>query len=293
MNKKYMLIAALAASTISLNAQTALYQFDFNDNNLGTTTASTGSSTITADMTYHSSTGDTATNLRGADGSGVSGQAGDYALDLTGATRMGGTSSVPGYGGVVYASTGSMNNATSTTISMWYNASTEVGSFARLFECGYTTIYALGTGEIRVAFRITDGVNQSVDVSDAVLSLTNEWVFFATTYDSATGTAKVYAGSKESGVLSEIASTTLDQGTIANSTGLAIGNNQRGSNERPFQGLMDDVNVWVDESGSAGALSEAQLQGVMSASIPEPSHAAALMCVVVGGMLLLRRRRRA
>lgn len=292
MNTKYLLLIALTASAATLNGQTALYEFNFNDNTSGTTTVSTGSSTVSADLFYHSDTGNTATNLRGADGSGVSGKAGDYALDLSGASKMGGGSTAPGYGGVAFASSASLNNSASTTISLWYNAAETPGNFARLTECGFSAIYFVGDGSIRVSFNVGGGSVKALDVSDSIFSLSDSWVFLAATYDGSTGQVNVYAGTKDSGTLTLITSGSISAGTLGSSTGLNIGNSANSSYERPFKGLMDDVSIWSDTSGSDAVLSQSQLQTVMSSSIPEPAHGAMLLGVVAGVALMVSRRRR-
>jgi hypothetical protein len=291
MNNTYLLLIALTASVAALNGQTALYEFGFNDNASGTTTVSTGSSAASADLFYHSDTGNTPTNLRGADGSGVSGKAGDYALDLSGASKMGGNGTSPGYGGVAYASSASLNNAASTTISLWYNAAETPGNYARLVECGYSAIYFQGGGSIRVSFNVGGGSVKALDVTDSVFALSNSWVFLAATFDGATGLVNIYAGTKDSGELTLITSGSISAGTLGSSTGLSIGNSGNSNDERPFKGLMDDVSIWSDTSGAAGVLSQTQLQTVMSSSIPEPSHGAVLLGVIAGAALMMSRRR--
>mgnify|MGYP001228277218 CR=1 FL=1 len=304
-----LLVALLAGSAALAQGQTLLYEFTFDDYANGTATVSTGQPSRTANLIHHPSSGVTnPTNLRGAPGSGVSGSLGDYALDIN-ASQMGGSSNSAGYGGAASLSnaTSVLSGVTSLTIAGWYNANSKPGTYARLIELGETSLYFQLTGSTYVLQATAGRVGSSgadlnasrfTSTNNAIFSVTSEWVFFAFTFDGTTGTGNLYAGTSPETLVSIGTRTDLAQGAIflnANAaTTLSIGNSASSAYERPFDGLIDNIRIWADTSGSASALSEEALKNVMRNDlglIPEPSSAAVLAGVATLGLAATRRRR--
>lgn len=296
----------LAGSALFAQAQTLRYEFTFDDYANDTAAASTGALTGSASLINHPGAGvNTPANLRGSNGGGVSGALGDYALDLSGSSQMGGSGAIggatAGYGGVAFMTGGAsaLSNATSFTITGWYNADSTPGNFARLVEMSNTTLYFSTNGTLQATAGVQGqsigGATTRFTSNDAVFSLTAQWVFFAFTYDGATGAANLFAGTTPDN-LASVGGSTLATGTISGSSaGLYIGNTGGTTlYERPFDGLIDNVRVWSDTTGAASALDLIALQGVMAAdlgAVPEPSSAAALAGVAALGLVATRRRR--
>lgn len=302
-SRSTLLLALVAGSAALAQGQTLLYEFTFDDYANGTTAVSTGQPSRTANLIHHPSAGVTnPTNLRGTPGSGVSGSLGDYALDLSDASKMGGTSGSPGYGGSAYVTGGAsaLSNATSFTIAGWYNANTTPGNFARLVELRYTSLYFSANGTLQVTAELQGyGGNLStsdtrITVSDPIFTLTSQWVFFAFTFDSVSGEANLYAGTSPDNLATIVSGSFAKVPVTGISGDLSIGNSATSSHERPFDGLIDNIRIWADTSGSASALSEEALKSVMRNDlglIPEPSSAAVLAGVATLGLAASRRRR--
>lgn len=287
-----LLLAAGLAAVASVDAQSLLYEFRFNNPSENTTSASSAPPASSANFTNFVTEGDIArqaANLYGPNQSGASGLVGDYAFDNSASTRMGGSGAVnganTGYGGMAQVTNGSnaLNGATSFTVQGWYNGATAPGNYARLIEIGTFGIWFQGDA-LQVSARINEssGTAQILSSADATMRQANVWTFFAFTYDGVTGTASLYGGST-TGSVSLLATGTFLTGTLATNTNqaLTIGNSSGNNNQRPFDGLLDNFRVWGETEGSDGALSLADLEAVRLADvsnspIPEPSAFAAL-----------------
>ncbi|RRJ96101.1 PEP-CTERM sorting domain-containing protein [Opitutaceae bacterium TAV4] len=298
-NKKFAAaFAAIAIVAATAQAATLLHEFTFNDPANGTSTASTGTLGGSASFTAPASAEDHShvpTNLHSDNGLGVSGKLGDYTFNNTGSSQMGGGSTTPGYGGVATLSNGaaSLNGLSSFTISGWYNtaSATKAGNSARLVAAGtgfeiLFQVAVTGANPTPAALRVTHGSSKgamAMGASDTIFYQTNTWIFFAYTFDGGTGVGTIYGGDKTTGAVSALATGSVAStgGVVTASGNLFIGN-QAGANQRPFDGLMDNVRVWGESSGAGGALSLAELQAVMTADlantpIPEPATTAALL----------------
>ncbi len=115
-------------------------------------------------------------DMHSADFEGVSGHEGDRAFDNTSATGMGGS----GIGGVALIPTNieSAGTFSSFTLQCWFNASQPLAKGARLFDSGRYVVFA---GSKPGVVWLT--VNHRHTGTAAVYTQTNEWVFFAVTYD--------------------------------------------------------------------------------------------------------------
>jgi hypothetical protein len=310
MSKKYIIsvFAALISAGLA-QGQTLLFEYTFNDAANATYTSSTGSNTANANFTNYVEEGSTERqpyNLFGSSTSGVSGQAGDYAFDNTVSTQMGGGGAIggtnAGYGGVGLASgtaTG-FNGLSSYTLSGWYKASSLPSNYARLLEIGAgstvtSVLFQGSTGSTSTNLRLgtkIGGVNSTLEVNNSMLLAVNSWVFFAFTVDGVNGTITLYAGTDSSSVV-QLGSTTISTGSVSvDGSNLAIGNSIGNENQRPFDGLMDDVRVWGSATDATGALSLSALESVRAGDvIPEPSTYAVLFGAAIAVLALLRRRR--
>lgn len=309
--KTIALLAAGLAGIASLHAQSLLYEFNFNNPAQGTSSSSTAPTASTANFTNYVSEGSgdrVPTNLHGANQSGVSGLAGDYAFDNSGSTRMGGSGALnganAGYGGMAQVTNGSnlLNNATSFTVQGWYNGATAPTNYARLIEIGTLGIWFQtdgGVTTLQMSARIntTGSTAQIIGTTSSSMLQANTWTFFAFTYDGVSGAANLYGGTDSSSV-ALLATATFTTGVLATGTNqaLTIGNSTGNSNQRPFDGLLDDFRVWGEAEGSGGALNLAQLEAVRLAdisntAIPEPSAFAALAGLGALAFTAARRRR--
>lgn len=283
LHKTCLVIAGLGLAAISLPAQTLLLRYDF----------STFVDGVVKDGSGNNHDGQiTGLGTWGADQTGVTGLAGDRAFNNT-ASIMGSTSA--NTGGAVVAP--ALGNMTSFTISLWFKtdgAQFLTGS-ARLFDMGTLLLAGVGSGKVSLNAGAT--VLAANGTADTSIAAQNSWVFIAVTYDgtSATGlnNIKIYAGSA-TGAVTLVATNTSSSLTGAQSLAATY----FGANAvlgRAFDGWLDDIRVYGDASGAAGALSETELNAVRLAGatgIPEPSSAA----VIAGGAGLaavaaLRRRK--
>jgi hypothetical protein len=291
-----LLLVAGLAGTATLDGQSLLYEFHFDNPVEGTGTSSSASTSSTAAFSNYVDVGSStrvSANLYGANQSGVSGLAGDYAFDNSGSSRMGGSGAVnggsAGYGGMAQVANGSnlLDGATSFTLQGWYNGASTPTNYARLIEIGTLGVWFQvdsGVTKLQSSARIntTNSTAQVIASTDASLFQAGVWTFFAVTYDGISGTANLYGGT-DSTAVSLLATSTFLTGVVATGSNqaLTIANSTGNSNQRPFDGLLDDFRIWGDATGSAAALSLAQLEAVRLAdithsAIPEPSAFALL-----------------
>lgn len=278
-----LLAACLFAAgfTPTLRAQTPILEFKFNEAN-PTTATSSGSNTATGVVT-------------GAYATGVSG-AGDYAFDNNASNGMG---TLATNGGGVQLGT-ALGGWKSFTLQGWINSNAspaeQLNNAARLID-GFSTANSAGF-QLRADAAANNNAGAMVLTVDgasvtsaAGYAATNQWVFFAVTYDVASHTANFYVGDTATSVSQLGTGLTLNIGTGVTTTkttgsNIAIGNLSGGTN-RPYDGLMDDVRIFGSTIDSSGALSLAQLESFRALdvqAVPEPT-AAALM--ILGGVLFL------
>ncbi|MDR1279396.1 MAG: LamG domain-containing protein [Opitutaceae bacterium] len=294
-----LLAVTLATGAVSVFAAVTvpapLLEFLFNEasgtTTTGTTTTGTGSGSTGTVATYQDSTG-AAASLHSADTFGVSGQAGDYAFDNTASTGMGSA----GTGGRVYAgNVATAQGLTSFTLQGWFYSDTQINGAARLLDDQSGGAQGFGLRADNNAGRLVLTVNSTSSAASAAsYTQTNQWVFFAVTYDGSQTSSNVnfYIGTTTSGV-SLVGTHTLNAGqsqanllplVIGNSTG---SNNASNINNRPFDGYLDNIRVYGSVNDNTGVLGIAQLEAIRSSDVtpvPEPVTTALLGGA---GMLLI------
>jgi hypothetical protein len=286
--KLAVLALVSTSSLLNLQSQTLLLEYEFNDS--GTTTTSTGSLPTVATMV---NSGTTPTDLHGAAGSGVSGQSWDLAFNNTASTGMG---SAGTGGGVSVGDLDAVDGLSSFTLQGWFNSSTAIGGVARLFEKNA----GAGTSGFVLRADTTAGqlvlqVDNIAVTSSAAFGATNEWTFFAVSYDGTLTTNNVnfYLGDTTDAV-SLVGTYTLNSGVVnANSVPIVLGNNTSltgFTNIRPYDGYLDNMRVYGETTGAGGVLTLSQLEAVRAADlVPEPTVS---MLLIGAGLVTVVFRRR-
>lgn len=290
------MLGAFPLVSVTLNAATPLLEFSFNET--GSTASSSGSASASA-VLWNSSY--SPTDLHGASGSGVSGGPGDRAFDNSASTGMGNA----GTGGMLYVGDlDAVDGLKSFTLQGWFKSSVAINGVARLFDKNSGS----GNAGFQLRSTATAGqlllqVNSASVTSSAAYGATNEWVFFAVTFDgtSTTDNVKFYVGSQASEV--SLVTTASIGATMANPNAatLVVGNSSwllpsgPQVNNRPFDGVMDNFRIYGALSGAGGMLSLSELEGIRLndvTPIPEPSSAIALAGLAGLSLAVCSRRRR-
>lgn len=284
---KNLLIPAAVALTAGSAAADHTLGYMFNDASgpaAADGSASTGGSPF---LNFNGS------SMLGADGSGVSGLAGDRAFDNSSASTMGGVTSAGGRG-QHSADFEPIDTLTSFTLQGWFrtDGSTSIGNNATLFDNSNSATSGFnlrGTGA--TAGALTLSVNNGSVISSTSYGATQEWVYFAVTYD---GTAVqpgpnvfFYQGSTSSSV-TQVSSGTLIAGAVNNDASVfgIGGENPFGSlNTFAFDGFLDNMRIW-DEVLDASALESVRVGD----AVPAPGAA---LTLAAGGLFASRRRRTA
>ena len=229
----------------------------------------------------------------GASGTGVSGLAGDGSLNLTSANLMGGAS--PTGGRAAHASDfAGIDTLTSFTLAGWFrtDGATAIGNNAGLFTNSNTALtgFSLRGGPTVGAGTLTLKVNNATVTSDAAFGATQQWVFFAVSYD---GTAvqpqtnvAFYAGSRTSAVAPAGGGVGIAGPVGDDSQPLVFGSGTPAFNLNvfPFDGFLDNFRIY------GSVLTASQLELVRSSDVPAPGACGvAILAIGVGA----RRRRRA
>lgn len=291
-----LLLGAALFAAGSVSAQTALVEYRFNET--GVTAPNTGSAG-SADLRLFASNGSTPTDYHGAAGSGVSGLAGDIALDFTSATGMGNAGTGPVANQA--ADLAAVDGLRSLTLQGWFktDSTTPIGNSARLFQNSLSgngfALIATTSGNLQLS--LGNGSSTNFASTTNSYSATQSWVFFAVTYDGTTTTNNVrfYVGDSVNAV--SLAQTFSYAGGVLGNDGaaLAIGN-ESSSFQRPFDGSMDNFRIFgATGTSSAGALGLTDLEAIRAADltntvVPEPGTVALLG--LAGIALLWRRSRR-
>jgi hypothetical protein len=290
-----LLVFAMFTLGITSPAFSQILEYKFNDAVNGTTSVSTGSTTTA--VTFQNAS-NVATDLHGAAGSGVSGQAGDLAFDNTASTGMG-----TGTGG--YANGGDINaidSLTSFTVQGWfYTSISGTVSGARLMEKNQNANNNVSlqynrngsAGSLALTLGTTTmSSTAAFSSTDATLATLNGWVFFAVTYDGTLTSNNVnfYTGTTAAAVTQIGTSGTLNGGTLGTNTGsMKLGN--LNGNTKPWDGYLDDIRVYGATSGNGGVLTLSQLDTLRAAdAVPEPATWALLAFSLTTVMILRRRR---
>lgn len=240
-----------------------LLQFEFNET--GAQAVATGAKPVTA--TFVNAAGAPA-DLHGEAGGGVSGRAHDRAFDNRASTGMG---SAGVGGGLPVGNIRALDGLTSFTLQGWFKTDVAINGAARIFEKNFGSgvtgiLLRTGTSPGQLALQ----VNNRAVASAASYGATGQWVFFAVTYDALKSTNNVgfFVGSASAPVASA-GVYTLDGGSVVSNTvrpnaiPLVIGNNSGTAgfaNDRPFDGLLDNLRIFGAASGSRGLLTLEQLE---------------------------------
>ncbi|WP_309383051.1 LamG-like jellyroll fold domain-containing protein [Cerasicoccus frondis] len=187
------------------------------------------------------------------------------AFDNAASTGMGGTNKTPNRGGVLKVLKGSelLAGACSFTLQGWFKADSgeTPGNFARLFTSARVSSY----------FDSKDGKGLVIAVNgdnvlcrDPAFQVSGEWVFFAVTYDGDQEEQNVnfYAG-LENQPVALMSNASMSSGCVSNEQALQpiyIGNLSK--RDRPFDGLIDHVRLWVTQEGSSAVLTLSELEEV-------------------------------
>lgn len=294
---KVVAAAALVMAVSAVRADLLLsYTFDEGSGNSATNSGTLTSSD--ASMLF----GGVATNLHGAAGSGVTGASGDFALDLSRANDMGNKSATTN-SSVLKLNNPGIQNLTSFTLSCWMKTDgTEIiGNGARLFnyvDGSNNGFFANGNGTTGYVTITVD--SKYFGNSDATAyAAANTWIFFAVSYDGTQSTNNLtfYRGTLD-GSLSAVGTASAPAGTV-NTNLLAtpvllIGNNGgNGTLARPFDGWLDNVQIYGSTTDASGALSKNALQSmvtdVSAAAVPESATVGVLG---VAALMMAGRRKR-
>ncbi len=280
---------------IGTSAQAALQlHYDFNAGS-GSTVDNLGDAGDPGDLTMYDSDGTTTVDLHGADGSGVSGLPGDYALNMNALSDV----TAAGTGPAAVTTAANANDLSiwgsdgtdgdTFTAQLWYRAETLNGN-ARVLGDGMDTRWNGSDG----GYWQQAGTSPASDGNDYDSAqgdqwgATGQWIFMAWTIDEGNDEFIWYIGDKDTPVAVDIK---YDSTTTPAPTSGAIVENKRGQvmvgnrddYVRVFDGLVDNVRFY-DEALSLSEL-EALRQGDI---IPEP---ASLAMLGLGGLAMLRRRR--
>lgn len=238
-------------------------------------------------------------NVLSADEQGVSGQAGDRALQLPvpdmGAD--GATGPVKWARAQLVEGASAYDALTGMTVTVWFKAFSPLkknpalvwkkgsGNYAWAIEGHTGTTPADG-----VPIKFNTGVitdYASVDGTGTNSSLyaeTNEWIFLAWTYNGGTRQVVWYKGGTGTKTTEVVRTATLAAGGIGGSGGyLSIGG--RLVNDRPFHGLIDNVRVFGSKTDpETPVLTQEELEGIRIAdAVPEPGLAVALIALAAAG----------
>lgn len=192
-------------------------------------------------------------DLHSAPGEGVSGLFADQCMDNRSATGMGGNGI--GSRAVIAPSPDSAQLFSSFTLQCWFKAANPPTAAARLFDSGKYVAYT-GSQPGNVWLQ----VNKLEVYSGPYYAATNQWIFFAVSYDSTLTNDNVvfYVGTAGTAVKAATVAT-LQAGMVTNIGPIGIGNLSY-DDFRPLQGEMDDVRIYGAPAGSAGAVPLQQLE---------------------------------
>ena len=273
---------ALAVSAGVASAQLVNYTF----NNTGTTEPNVGTLGSSANLNLRVGPNGPATDLHGPVGSGVGG---GRALNFTSATGMGNQAT----GTSPYSTAGDvdgLDGLSAFTVTGFFrtDGTAAIGNAARLFsklDAGQPGGYQLLSDfSGRLDFQVFDSAISGTfgASSDVVYTETQEYVFFALTYNASGDGSDVtfYKGTTTTPVTLAGGGRVNDITTIPGSTApLLVGNRLDGA--RPFDGFIDEFRIY------GSALNAAQIEAIRVSAIPEPTSLAA--AGLIGGLLLRRR----
>jgi hypothetical protein len=300
---------AAAIAFLALGMQTSLAapmpvgEWLFNET--GTIANSTGSNTA-LDLTLRNQTGAVA-DMHSADGTGVTGLAGDRAFDNRGATDMG-----TGYSSradIADSASNVLDSLTNFTLAGWFRRDPQATSDSAgwLFNnyyygpgvgfTGYGLFYA--DGQLGVISGHYNGYDLAQSTAGAYADA-DSWVFFAAVHEGSGScplncpSVSFYKGTLSGGVtlVNTVSGAGVFQGgtpypdaqyfTIG-STSFFVGQNGVRTSQ-PFDGLMDDMRIYNT------TLTLADLEGVRSQAVVPVPGAVWLFASAIAALASLRRR---
>lgn len=215
------------------------------------------------------------TDLYSEQGHGVSGQELDWAMDNSGSGGMG-----AGHrGGKAETGPVILPEVQSFTLAGWFQTATAQplsnnawltqmgGGFGNPDRAHGFLLRASGNGQLFVRLATSTGDLQ-VSTPRDVYSDTQSWVFFALTFAASTGdepgSVQFYRGSK-TGRVDLVHTETVEDGPLrGGNTTLRLGN---AGEERPFDGLMDNVRFFISTDNNTAALTAEQLEILRQADV--------------------------
>ena len=240
----------------------------FNFEDAGTTTTDTVSGIV---LNLADATGAPA-DLHAPPGSGMAGLG--RSLNLTGAAAQGGSGP---FAWTTNNSSVNLGTITNFTLCLWIKptASLQVSGYPRFFTLGMNglvdhrtnnSIQLLSDGTLQNNMAIQAFVNTNQTDTSAYGAFnmpTNVWSYLALTYD---GTNLNCYGGSETNVTTLISSASFPAGTIvlSNAWSLFLGN--RLTQDRAFQGLMDDVRFYT-----GGVATPGFIENVRQAALAPPA----------------------
>lgn len=290
LNQAVKLLSLVLAGALAgnLSAATPIFDFGF-DEGSGTTSTSTGSSAATGSMLDGS---EAAADLFGSPGSGITGGANDYALDLSFAGSVGGDGPVFQ---LPHAQTTAVEGLASFTIAGWYNMPTLGSAFLIDYSTGNNGFYAYMNGDGTISLNVNGYDPRS---SSAAFSDTNQWVFFAIAYDgtSTTNNLNFYIGDSSTTGVTSAGTSTLNKGTVVDTSvaTMYIGKKATWNNNGSIDGLLDDFQIYGSLSDGTGALNLAEIASIHDAAVvPEISASTSWIAVIAGlAMIMVRVKKR-
>jgi hypothetical protein len=259
--KALIAVAGLSAALAGRCPASTLWEFKFNETGASPANSGAGSPApaLVTKQAFYGSISD----LHGADGSGVSGLAGDRAMDLSGIATNGGMfAGKSAWPQINVANTNCtpIQDLTAFTLSGWFNARAPItrGTYrgdAKLMTFFHYSSAAGGNLGFGVEFSTPDAAkNQMKVVLDAATLFfdvtpimdfgdTNRWYFWAVAYDGAlgSGNARLYMGTPATAVAQVGAAQTANSGAMGTTTTDFSLNGGNGSGT--LKGFQDNVRV--------------------------------------------------
>lgn len=272
--KAFALAAGLWVSASATQAQILSYNFDGSGANSGS-----GGSTYNLSVTNPAYT------------TGVGGKG--QALDLSANTSVGGAA-------LTYATTSTSVNLpaqTALTLTGWIRvdqAFTTTASVIIRNSTGSPTptgfiLGSSGSGSNVGALYLTIGTGSATTTirsnynTFGTSSQIGEWIFYAVTWDFASGAYSWYTGTESDAVSLVNSGTSATTMVSPTSQGFAAGRSNTGSGA--FSGDLDNIELY------GSVLNSTQLETLRTSAVPEPSTYALLASVGMAALFFLRRRR--
>ena len=274
------LCGILLAASLPTTEAAQIISIDFNQT--GTAATNAGSLGGNYNVTLKNN-GGTPTDLHSADGTGVSGLAGDRAFDLTSATGM----NLAGpYANFVSETHSDLAPLGALTLAGWYkvangadfNGAYVIRNNSDTPVFGGWSVNFTSVG--RMQFTVGNGTSSPVvnSSNNAFTSNGGNWVFFAVSWNGSNAT--FYNGTV-AGSATAVGSPAFSQTMVVDSQAASIGRSNLTTGA--LDGLLDDFKIYNT------ALDATQIEAVRVSAIPEPSTFA-LLAASFGALLFWRKR---